>query len=256
MPPPATTTSNVWGVTETMLAGGLVAEVDAARRAYVALPDSTLTLGPLENHVVFNGPARPDAESPLVSRKRRLPIRAAATYRHSAAAGRGLSMRSTRHVTAAPMWRRPEGPTPSCHETSLQRGPSGNPMSHLRVIDRGRDLDAVRPHDQVAQIVRAKRCPHLESKGRAPFKNPRHRAGRIVRDRDRRKTWPQRNRMATPGHERAEGAQRGNVTAAGDAPIAGYLERCSRATMASGSIRMRSSADRHATSDVTLPGGA
>jgi hypothetical protein len=36
---------------ETKLAGGLAAEVDAARRAYVALPGSTLALGPLESHV-------------------------------------------------------------------------------------------------------------------------------------------------------------------------------------------------------------
>jgi hypothetical protein len=48
----------------------------------------------------------------------------------------------------------------------------------------------------------------------------------------------------------------GNVAAAGDAPIAGYQERRSRATMAFGSTRMRPTADRHATPDVTLPGGA
>jgi hypothetical protein len=51
MPPPATTTSNAWRVTETMLAGELAAVVDVPGRAYVALPGSTRALGPLKIHV-------------------------------------------------------------------------------------------------------------------------------------------------------------------------------------------------------------
>jgi len=58
--------------------------------------------------------------------------------------------------------RRPGWPTPLVPRTNDERRPSGDPARDLRLIDRRCDLNAIGPHDEVEEIVRAQRRAHFE----------------------------------------------------------------------------------------------